>query len=593
VSSDAEPRATPCATVVIPAYRAADTITACLRGLDAQDLDEPFEVIVVASGLDATADIVQRAFPRAVVFESPRRLAPGAGRNIGVEHAGASIVAFLAADCVPDRDWLRLRVEAHRAGRAVVGGYVEAATPSNLVGWAQYFAKFWGMTRYHGQRRLAPGPLFHLSYRRSVLAAFGPFGEHAIAGEDTELNDAVVAAGYQVWFDSAIRVRHLNARRWRDMLAAQREQGAAVGALSRDSPLIRYYVPSARRGLFTPLRQLGRAFVTVARHRRDLLPQLVVCSPILLIAITVRRRSFRRALRGDVAPPTVDAPRAYRREPLAVSPRPEVSAVVVAYDEERVIGACLDSLLAQTLPALEILVVDDGSTDRTVEIAASRGVPVVCLDHRGPARARNIGAGVAGGRAVVFVDADLRLNAKCVDRLTAPILRGDETATYTRDIGVANPDDPWGACWSLHRGVSPGTYMPAHLPDRWGNARAVGRDAFLRAGGYDDVGYGEDMSLAPKLGTLALAVDGARMWHHNPDSLGEIWQNARWVGRGVRIRERRGLWRAHTPWRSIAAGVSGARRARRPRYLAFRLVYDAGVIGGYLAGTIRPRRHWK
>jgi glycosyltransferase involved in cell wall biosynthesis len=228
-----------------------------------------------------------------------------------------------------------------------------------------------------------------------------------------------------------------------------------------------------------------------------------------------------------------------------------------------------------------------------VEVAASRGITVVCLDHRGPARARNAGAAVARGTVIVFVDADHRLAPDCVERLTTPILAGEELATYTRDIGVANGSDRWSMCWSLNRGLAPGTHMPPGMPDRWANARAVDRAAFVRVGGYDDVGYGEDMTLAPKLGALALAVPGAQMWHHNPDSLREIWQTARWVGRGVRIRERGNVWRDRSPWRSVRRGVAGAWREHLPRYALFRPVYDIGILVGYAKSEVSPRRHWK
>ncbi|MGA8296003.1 MAG: hypothetical protein WB770_03060, partial [Acidimicrobiales bacterium] len=199
----------------------------------------------------------------------------------------------------------------------------------------------------------------------------------------------------------------------------------------------------------------------------------------------------------------------------------------------------------------------------------------------------------AHGRVLVFVDADLRLAPDCVERLAAPIVSGVETATYTRDIGVANADDPWSACWSLHRGVAPGTYMPPGLPERWANARAVDRGAFLSVGGYEDVGYGEDMTLAPKLGVLARAVPNARMWHHNPDSLREVWHNALWVGRGVRIRERGHVARDRMPWRSLRRGVTVAWRAHRPRYAVFRPVYDLGVLIGFAQSGRSPERHWK
>jgi hypothetical protein len=83
------------------------------------------------------------------------------------------------------------------------------------------------------------------------------------------------------------------------------------------------------------------------------------------------------------------------------------------------------------------------------------------------------------------------------------------------------------------------------------------------------------------------------MWHHNPDSLREVWENARWVGRGVRVREHRHVLHHHAPWRSIGRGLAVARRARRPRYVLFRSVYDLGVVIGYAAGELAPRRHWK
>jgi glycosyltransferase involved in cell wall biosynthesis len=591
--SSPSPISAPVASVVIPAYRAADTIVACLRGLHAQDLAEPFEVIVVASGGDATRDIVRRAFPGVVLIDARGRLSPGAGRNLGVAAARAQVIAFLPADCVPEVDWLRRRLRAHRRGHQLVGGFVDVAIPSTLAGWAQYFAKFWGMLRLERARGLGRGPIFHLSYTRSLLDAFGPFPQDCVAGEDTAFNHLLVAAGHRVWFDSRIRIRHLNSRRWADVLTGQREQGAATGALCRDGAVARYYAPSAQGGPLTPLVLLGRALATVGRHRRDLLMPFLVCAPLVLTAIAVRRRSFRRAMRGHAFPPSVDAPVAVRRVPPATSRLPAVSVVVAAYNEAEVLAECLDSLLAQTMDAMEVLVVDDGSTDRTVEVATSRGVPVKSLEHRGAARARNIGASMARGRVIVFVDADLRLAPDCIERLAAPILSGDELATYTRDIGVANADDLWGACWSLNRGLAPGTYMPPGLPDRWANARAVDRIAFLRVGGYDDVGYGEDMTLAPKLGVLALAVPGALMWHHNPDSLREVWQNARWVGRGVRIRERGRVWRDRAPWRSLRRGLAVARHTHLPRYVFFRLTYDVGILVGHAQSRLAPGRHWK
>ncbi len=275
----------PAASVVIPAFRAADTIAAVLRGLQGQDLAERFEIIVVASGGDTTAAIARQTCPRATVVEVDVRLAPGAARNLGVAHSRGDVVAFLAADCVPDPSWLRRRVEAHRAGHPLVSGFVDMATPTTLAGFAQYLAKFWGMLAYERRTMVGPGPLFHLSYLRRVLDEFGPFLEAPIAGEDTAYNDRLVRAGHRVYFDGAIRVQHVNDTRFADVLAAQREQGAATGALCRDAVIARV-LRAVGTGRLAP----ARAHDGARRdHRREVPAPLVRALPPRRAARAARR----------------------------------------------------------------------------------------------------------------------------------------------------------------------------------------------------------------------------------------------------------------------------------------------------------------
>lgn len=86
----------------------------------------------------------------------------------------------------------------------------------------------------------------------------------------------------------------------------------------------------------------------------------------------------------------------------------EISVIIPAYNREALLGATLESLLAQTVPALEIIVVDDGSTDETARVAGGYGpmVRVIRQENRGPAAARNNGFRVSRGAFIHFFDSD-------------------------------------------------------------------------------------------------------------------------------------------------------------------------------------------
>lgn len=104
-----------------------------------------------------------------------------------------------------------------------------------------------------------------------------------------------------------------------------------------------------------------------------------------------------------------------------------LSIVVPAHDEEAFIGRTLDAIHpaaeATGLP-YEVIVVDDGSTDATAEIARSRGARVVPVVVRQIAAARNAGARVANGDLLVFVDADTIVNGHVLRAAVGEMRKG-------------------------------------------------------------------------------------------------------------------------------------------------------------------------
>ena len=98
------------------------------------------------------------------------------------------------------------------------------------------------------------------------------------------------------------------------------------------------------------------------------------------------------------------------REGTAASDVRLISVIVPCYNQAHFLTEAIASILSQTYPHYEIVVVDDGSTDNTAEVAGRfPGVRCVCQDNRGLAAARNTGIRSSNGDYLVFLDADDRL----------------------------------------------------------------------------------------------------------------------------------------------------------------------------------------
>ena len=100
------------ASVIVPARDAADTLPRTLACLARQEVDSEYQVLVVDDGSrDGTAEAA-RAAPGPVTVISQQPLGPAAARNLGVENAGAPVLAFCDADVYPTPGWLRAGVRA-------------------------------------------------------------------------------------------------------------------------------------------------------------------------------------------------------------------------------------------------------------------------------------------------------------------------------------------------------------------------------------------------------------------------------------------------------------------------------------------------
>jgi glycosyltransferase involved in cell wall biosynthesis len=257
---------------------------------------------------------------------------------------------------------------------------------------------------------------------------------------------------------------------------------------------------------------------------------------------------------------------------------PLVSIVVLCHDYGQFLSEAIESALAQDYPCLEVLVIDDGSTDDSLEVASRYGerVRVLTQENQGLARTCNRGAREATGEWFMFLSADDRIEPTYVSELREAVERKREASfaycsarLFGAESGVA-PARPFSAV-SLIRGRN---YI---------NGSALTRRAdYLEAGGYpEDLGEGafDDWDF-----WLTMVEHGHRgtyvpkpllHWRRHPSGSKDPTSRGRAEIETRRIRER------HSALHERVSGLLGL----------FAYALDRGVgLGDRLVGVSRSER---
>ncbi|SHM49676.1 bifunctional polysaccharide deacetylase/glycosyltransferase family 2 protein [Cryptosporangium aurantiacum] len=279
---------------------------------------------------------------------------------------------------------------------------------------------------------------------------------------------------------------------------------------------------------------LAHEFVLWCTYLIILVGALTIARLILMLVLTWRHVARQRKQRKKGPPPPVTLP---------------VSVVVPAYNESAGIEAAVRSLVAgdyvgrapdgRPVP-VEVIVVDDGSTDGTANIVEALGLPnvrIIRVANGGKARALNIGAAATDYPLVVMVDGDTLFEPGSISALAQPF-SDPAVGAVAGNVKVGNRRSLLGRWQHIEYVTGFAVDRRAYeimrcMPTVPGAIGAFRREALEQVGGVSDDTLAEDTDLTMALsraGWLVVYQDQARAWTETPATMGQLaTQRYRWT----------------------------------------------------------------
>ncbi|MEV6815332.1 glycosyltransferase, partial [Micromonospora sp. NPDC051296] len=250
---------------------------------------------------------------------------------------------------------------------------------------------------------------------------------------------------------------------------------------------------------------------------------LMLVRTVLLLLLAGRLARRRRSRRWRWGPPVTDP----------------VSIIVPAYNEQAGIVAAVRSLAAGDHRAIEVIVVDDGSTDGTADLVEALGLPnvrVIRKPNGGKPSALNTGIAHARNEIIIMVDGDTVFERDAVRRLVQPFA-DPSVGAVAGNVKVANRTGLLGRWQHIEYVI--GFNLDRRLyetlgcmPTVPGAISAFRRRALLTAGGisHDTLAEDTDITMAVlRAGWRVVYEEQARAWTEVPSSVAQLWrQRYRW-----------------------------------------------------------------
>jgi glycosyltransferase involved in cell wall biosynthesis len=262
-----------------------------------------------------------------------------------------------------------------------------------------------------------------------------------------------------------------------------------------------------------------------------------------------------------------------------------VSVIIPIYNEQKYINQCISSLTLQDIQLHEIVVINDESTDNTIDVLRNFNIKLINIHHSGLAHSRNIGLKYCSGEIVVILDGDIYFEKSFIKKLVSPIISKKGIASYWTNEYVANFGNIWAYCWNINMGSFSDSRITKFLNNNGSTLRAFLRSKYLKKMYDENVGYFSDVSLTSNI--KAIPVVNTCCYHYNPDNLFEVYLSARWIGRSPSFSNSHINLLKYSIFNSIRVSLMTIKKGAPLFFIIFKIIFDFGIFSGVLFNNIK------
>lgn len=464
-------------SVIVPTRNRIQKLERCLRSVLGSTYGS-LEVVVVDDCSDEDpASFLRANFPSVKVYRNESRQLLSGSRNLGAFASRGDLLFFLDDDNVVAPDAIENLVRAFDGSNKI-------AVVCPVIYYLRRPSRIWTTSitkgRIPGSYVLGTKPIaeptgtfsFHDAFmvRRAVFERLGGFDSHAFPIHFSELDfayrvhgrgyGALVTPSAKVWHDVAITHMHVDSVR-------------SYYTLRNRIILMKRYTPRGEYACYVLVVLPLLTEYYFFHHLSGSTDNRVLASKNLLKGIvdglTYVEAPTRRLGDEQATPAQAPVPRAGS---------PLVSVIIPTRNSEATLARCLESLEAQTYPNLEIIVVDNQSSDHTLGVAKS--FEGVRFAHAGPERSSqvNVGSRLSSGDYFYRVDSDFVLQPKVIEEAVRKC-----TQEGFEVVAIHNTSDATVSYWAGVRKLERDCYVDDTVNIA---ARFFSRAAFESVGGFDD-----------------------------------------------------------------------------------------------------------